>query len=376
MGNAIVGTLFLVGLACLIGLPVGIGAGRLPRRDGRRPPSARAVRFTAEVLSGVPSIVVGIVAYGLVVVPMKRFSRAGRRGWRWRCSWCRRWRAPPRSWCGWCPPPCARRRWRSGVPQWKTSLRIVLRTALGGIVTAVLLAVARAAGETAPLLFTALNNQYWNMRPDQPTASLTVQIFNYAISPYEDWHQKAWSAALVLLLLVGGLNLRRAPTDAQPAREGDVMSAVPRQPWPEKIRVERLERVVRRHPGRPRQSRSACQPDSVMAIIGPSGCGKSTFLRCLNRMHELVPGARAAGRVLLDGEDIYVAGGGPGAAAPARGHGLPAAQPLSHHVHLRQRGGGAQAQRLERDTPARRGALPAPGGALGRGEGPAARAAR
>ena len=94
-----------------------------------------------------------------------------------------------------------------GVAQWRTSLRVVLRTALPGILTAILLAVARAAGETAPLLFTALNNQYWNTRPDQPTASLTVQIFNYAISPYDDWHQKAWSAALVLLLLVGVLNL-------------------------------------------------------------------------------------------------------------------------------------------------------------------------
>ena len=82
-----------------------------------------------------------------------------------------------------------------GVPAWKTSIWIVLRTALGGIATAALLAVSRAAGETAPLLVTALNNQYWNFRPDQPTASLTVQIFNYAISPYEDWHAKAWSAA-------------------------------------------------------------------------------------------------------------------------------------------------------------------------------------
>ena len=83
----------------------------------------------------------------------------------------------------------------------------MLRTALGGILTAVLLAVARAAGETAPLLFTALNNQYWNWRADEPTASLTVQIFNYAVSPYQDWHDKAWSAALLLLLLVGALSL-------------------------------------------------------------------------------------------------------------------------------------------------------------------------
>jgi phosphate transport system permease protein len=94
-----------------------------------------------------------------------------------------------------------------GVLRWKTTLRVVLPTALGGIVTGILLAVSRAAGETAPLLFTSLNNQYWNLRPDQPTASLTLQIFNYAISPYEDWHQKAWSAALVLLLFVSAMNL-------------------------------------------------------------------------------------------------------------------------------------------------------------------------
>jgi phosphate transport system permease protein len=93
-----------------------------------------------------------------------------------------------------------------GVPEWRTSLRVVLRTALGGIMTAILLSVARAAGETAPLLFTSLNNQYWNLRADQPTA-LTVQIYNYAVSPYQDWHDKAWSAALVLLLLVGSLSL-------------------------------------------------------------------------------------------------------------------------------------------------------------------------
>jgi phosphate transport system permease protein len=205
VGNAIAGTLYMVGLACLIGLPVGIGVGVFlaERGDGRL---GGAVRFTTDVLAGVPSIIVGIVAYGLVVVPMKRFSalagaialallmvptlaRASEELVRL------------------VPGTLREASLALGVPQWKTSLRVVLRTALGGIVTAVLLSVARAAGETAPLLFTALNNQYWNLRPDQPTASLTVQIFNYAISPYEDWHQKAWTAALVLLLLVGSLNL-------------------------------------------------------------------------------------------------------------------------------------------------------------------------
>src|SRR5262249_44014492 len=94
-----------------------------------------------------------------------------------------------------------------GVPMWRTSVFVVLRTALGGITSGVMLAVARASGETAPLLFTSLNNQYWSTAPDQPMASLTVQIFNYAISPYEEWHTKAWGAALTLLLLIAILNL-------------------------------------------------------------------------------------------------------------------------------------------------------------------------
>jgi phosphate transport system permease protein len=205
VGNAILGTFLMVGMATAVAVPVGVGTGVFlaERGDGR---FGALVRFVTEVLSGVPSIVVGIVAYGLVVVPMRRFSAT----------------AGAVSLALLMVPPLARAseefvrlvpttlREASlalGIAQWRTSLRVVLRTALPGILTAVLLAVARAAGETAPLLFTALNNQYWNTRPDQPTASLTVQIFNYAISPYDDWHQKAWSAALVLLMLVGALNL-------------------------------------------------------------------------------------------------------------------------------------------------------------------------
>jgi phosphate transport system permease protein len=205
IGNALLGTLYLVGLACLVGLPIGVGAGVFlaERGDGR---FGSAVRFTAEVLSGVPSIVVGIVAYGLVVVPMRRFSAlAG--GVALGLLMVPMLARTTEELVRLVPGSLREASLALGVPQWKTSLRVVLRTALGGIVTAVLLAVARAAGETAPLLFTALNNQYWNFAPDQPTASLTVQIYNYAISPYEDWHQKAWTAALVLLLLVGALNL-------------------------------------------------------------------------------------------------------------------------------------------------------------------------
>jgi phosphate transport system permease protein len=201
IGNAILGTLYMVGMACVIGLPIGVGAGfyLAERGDGRL---GGAIRFMAEVLSGVPSIVVGIVAYGLFVIPMKRFSAI----------------AGAVALAILMLPTLARtteemirlipRNLREGalalgIPAWKTSLRVMLPTALSGILTAILLSVARAAGETAPLLFTSLNNQYWSWRPDQPSASLTVQIFNYAISPYDDWHQKAWTAALVLLLGVG-----------------------------------------------------------------------------------------------------------------------------------------------------------------------------
>ena len=205
VGNSILGTLYMVGLASCIGLPLGVGAGVFlaERGDGRL---GHTVRFTAEVLAGVPSIVIGVVAYGLIVVPMHHFSAlAGSaalailmiptlaRGTEEMI------RLVPRS--------LREASLALGVPAWRTSLSVVLRTALGGLVNAALLAIARAAGETAPLLFTALNNQYWNVHPLQPTASLTVQIFNYAISPYEDWHNKAWGAALCLLLLIGTLSL-------------------------------------------------------------------------------------------------------------------------------------------------------------------------
>ena len=220
IGNAILGTGMLVGLACLIGLPLGIGAGVFlaERGDGV---FGRAVRFTAEVFSGIPSIVIGIVAYGIVVIPMRRFSAlAG--GLALALLMVPTLARTTEELVRLVPSTLREASLALGIAHWKTSLRIVLRTAAGGIVTAALLAIARAAGETAPLLFTSLNNQYWNLRPDQPTASLTVQIFNYAISPYEDWHQKAWSAALVLLLLVGALNLgaryalRRGAPGAEP----------------------------------------------------------------------------------------------------------------------------------------------------------------
>src|SRR5262249_42309189 len=151
-------------------------------------------------------MVIGVVAYALVVVPMRRFSAfAGAVALAVLMvpTLARATEEMVRL----VPTSLREASLALGVPAWRTSLSVVLRTALGGLVNAALLAIARAAGETAPLLFTALNNQYWNVHPLQPTASLTVQIFNYAISPYEDWHEKAWGAALCLLIVIGTLSL-------------------------------------------------------------------------------------------------------------------------------------------------------------------------
>jgi phosphate transport system permease protein len=205
IGNALVGSLYMVGLACIIGLPLGVGAGvyLAEKGDGT---VGNTVRFMAEVLSGVPSIVIGIVAYALVVVPMGHFS-AWAGGVALAILMIPTLARATEELVRLVPGSLREASLALGVPNWKTSLRVIIRTAMGGIVTACLLAVARAAGETAPLLFTALNNQYWNLNPSAPTASLTVAIFNYAVSPYDDWHAKAWTASLVLLIVVGLLNI-------------------------------------------------------------------------------------------------------------------------------------------------------------------------
>jgi phosphate transport system permease protein len=205
VGNGIIGTLFMVGLASTMGLPLGVGAGIFlaERGDGRL---GSTVRFTAEVLAGVPSIIIGVVAWGLLVRPMHGYSalagaialailmiptlaRATEEMIRL------------------VPHSLREASLALGVPAWKTSLHVILRTALGGLINAALLSIARAAGETAPLLFTSLGNSGWNWKPLQPTAALTMQIYEYAKSPYEDWHAKAWGAALCLLILIGTLSL-------------------------------------------------------------------------------------------------------------------------------------------------------------------------
>ncbi|HEX7978134.1 MAG TPA: phosphate ABC transporter permease PstA [Gemmatimonadaceae bacterium] len=200
MANAIVGTLILIGIASTVGLPVGIGAGLyLAERGGTR--LANLVRFLADVLNGLPSIVMGIFAWEFLVRPIGHFSAlAG--GAAIGAMMIPLVTRTTEEMVRTVPQSLREAALALGFPRWRTSLQIVLRTALGGIVTGVLVAVARVAGETAPLLFTAFGNQFFSTRLTQPIAALPLQVFTYAISPYDEWHAQAWAGALVLIALV------------------------------------------------------------------------------------------------------------------------------------------------------------------------------
>jgi phosphate transport system permease protein len=200
MANAILGTLMLIGIASVVGLPVGIGAG-LYLAEQRGAKLANAVRFLADVLNGLPSIVMGIFAWQFLVRPFGHFSAlAG--GAAIGAMMIPLVTRTTEEMVRTVPQSLHEAALALGYPRWRTSLQIVLRTALGGIVTGVLVAVARVAGETAPLLFTAFGNQFWSTKVTQPIAALPLQIFSYAISPYDDWHAQAWAGALVLIALV------------------------------------------------------------------------------------------------------------------------------------------------------------------------------
>jgi len=200
VANAIVGSLIMIGMATAVALPVGIlgGAYLAESRDRRLP---WILRFVADVMNGVPSIVFGIFAYTVAVIPMRRFSAfAGALA------------------LGLIMIPIVLRTTEEmvrlvpnslreaglglGIPQWKVNLRIVIPAARAGIITGAMVSLARIAGETAPLLFTALGNRFWHQGLDQPIAALPLQIYAYAIAPYDDWHRQAWAGALVLITLV------------------------------------------------------------------------------------------------------------------------------------------------------------------------------
>ena len=205
MANAIVGTLILIGTGSVIGLPIGISTGVYLAEFGNNK-FANLVRFMTDVLSGVPSIVAGVVAYTLVVIPMKHFSAlAG--GVAMAILMIPTVTRTTEEMVRLVPDSFREAGLALGIPRWKTTIQIVLRTAFRGIITGVLLAIARIAGETAPLLFTALGNRFWSTEIDQPIASLTVFIYDYAKAPFEDWNNQAWTAALVLIFLISTLSL-------------------------------------------------------------------------------------------------------------------------------------------------------------------------
>ena len=200
MANAIVGSGFILALASILGVPLGVGAGIYLAEYGRNR-LGDVIRFTADVLNGVPSIVIGIVAYSIVVLYQKHFSAlAG--GVALAIMMIPTITRTTEEMLLLVPQALREAAYGLGIPRWRTTLSITLRTATSGVLTGIMLAFARVAGETAPLLFTAFGNQFWNLRVDQPTAALPLQIFNYAISPYDEWHRQAWAGALVLIVLI------------------------------------------------------------------------------------------------------------------------------------------------------------------------------
>ena len=200
MANAIVGTLVLIGIASAIGLPIGIGAG-LYLAEKKSSPFASSVRFLSDVLNGLPSIVIGISAWEFLVRPVGHFSAlAG--GVALGSMMIPLVTRTTEEMLLVVPTSLREAALALGYPRWRTSLSVVLRTALAGIVTGALVAVARIAGETAPLLFTAFGNQFWSTSVREPIAALPLQIFTYAISAYDEWHRQAWAGALVLISIV------------------------------------------------------------------------------------------------------------------------------------------------------------------------------
>lgn len=200
MANAIAGTVLILGIASCMGVPIGIGAGIYLAEYGRNR-FGNLVRFTADVLNGVPSIVVGIVAYGIVVLGQGHFSAlAG--GVALAIMMIPTITRATEEMLLLVPQAIREAAYGLGVPRWRTTLSITLRTATSGVITGVMLAFARVAGETAPLLFTAFGNQYWNWKLNQPTAALSLQVYSYAISPFDEWHQQAWAGALILIVLI------------------------------------------------------------------------------------------------------------------------------------------------------------------------------
>jgi phosphate transport system permease protein len=202
MANAIVGSAVILLIASAMGVPLGIGSGIYLAEYGQGR-FGKAIRFTADVLNGVPSIVIGIVAYAIVVLRQRHFSAlAG--GVALAIMMVPTISRTTEEMLLLVPGSVREAAYGLGIPRWRTTISITLRTATSGVITGVMLAFARVAGETAPLLFTAFGNQFWNFNVNQPTAALPLQIFVYAISPFDEWHRQAWAGALILIILIVG----------------------------------------------------------------------------------------------------------------------------------------------------------------------------
>ncbi|MFZ3207248.1 MAG: phosphate ABC transporter permease PstA [Geobacteraceae bacterium] len=205
MANGMAGSAMLILLASTLGIPIGVfGAIYLAEYGGNR--ISGIIRFSADILSGIPSIITGMVAYTLLVVPMKGFSAlAG--AFALALIMIPIVLRTTEEQLKLVPNALREASLALGVPLWRTSLKVTLRSAMTGVMTGILLAIARISGETAPLLFTALGNQFWGGKLTEPIAAMPLQIFSFAIAPYEDWHRLAWAGALVLVLIMFALSL-------------------------------------------------------------------------------------------------------------------------------------------------------------------------
>src|SRR5579872_1791271 len=200
MANAIWGSVVILLIGSVIGVPLGVGSG-IYLSEYSRGQFGKLVRFTADVLNGVPSIVIGIAVYALLVIRQKHFSALSG-GVALGIMMIPTITRSTEEMLRLVPNSIREAAFGLGIPQWRSTLSITLRTAMSGVITGIMLSFARVSGETAPLLFTALGNQFWSTKLDQPIAALPLQIFAYAISPYDEWHRLAWAGALVLIALI------------------------------------------------------------------------------------------------------------------------------------------------------------------------------
>ncbi len=340
MANAIVGSLVLLGIAFVVGVPVGVGAGIfLSEYAGDR--YASVVRFVTDVMNGIPSIVYGIFVYTVFVLPFKGFSALSG-GIALGIMMIPMITRTTEEFVRMVPVHLREAGLALGAPKWKVIVDIVISSSIAGIVTGIMVSLARVAGETAPLLFTAFGNRFWHSSLTEPIAALPLQIFSYAISPFDDWHRQAWAGALVLIGIVFIMNLSanyfvfrrnrfllgknsgKMENNPNSERKLDMITS---PSIPEKLEKFSLNKRINVNPqsfhdlpvkisvknlnfyyGKQQVLKDVSMNipgRRVTALIGPSGCGKSTLLRTFNRMNDLIPSSRMEGEVLIDGKNIY-----------------------------------------------------------------------